>query len=311
MKVLVRAALPSDSLGVSRLQYQDYAFALKVFLDRVILLDTQELRDSLKELSLRDQNRLSCFIDLWQRHPRVNFPSGRFDFTLKVPKDIITCFDDPSFLAASELRKPQGKKGEKRQVFYSRIFEPFVEASTRIEIFDPWILTNLVKSRSGLKWILENKISKTPSQLVLVTVMPRRERHENDEVYKGRVSGILSQANSYLSDLVAGQDFGIRLYLLPESSNTAYAREDLADQESDKHDRFFRFTFKGGSMGVGLTKGTEYFASDSLSHAWRVEMFDHAAFSDSISSWSLHKENQARVFSFGSEFEHDLDCYRK
>lgn len=311
MKVLVSSLPPSDSLALSRLSLEDYALDLKSFLEQVILVENQELKDCLFDLRNRYPDRLPIFIDLWRRHPKLLISKAHCDFIIREPLDIKSCFANPLFLSQVDYRKPQGKLREDREVFYSRVFQPFVDASKRIEIFDPYILSNLSKPKSGLRWLIEKKIKFSQANVVLVTVEPKKSATEDIAEYSSRLEILVDSAARYLESLPLSSNSGIRLYILPEDSNQAFTTGVEPALDSDKHDRFMKFCFNSGNIGIGLTKGTEYFSSKSLQSAWSVHIFDSSSFAEAVGTWSLHDAQSAQILEFGRSFEHDLGCYPK
>jgi hypothetical protein len=311
MKVVVTASPPSDALALARLSLEDYAVDLRTFLEKIILADNQDLRNSLAELSNSHPDRLRIFIDLWSRHPKVQISKENSDFIVRTPLDIKSCFADPAFLSQLEHRKPQGKYKEEREAFYSRVFQPFVDASKRIEIFDPYILSNLKKYSSGLRWLLDEKIKHSNANIVLVAVEPKKLGSESQVEYTTRVSTLVGNAEQYLERLSLGRKFGVRLYILPEDSNQAFANNQTPEASSDKHDRFLKYSFNTGNIGIGLTKGTEYFSSKILQSSWRVDIFDSISFKESVSTWSLHDSHEAQLLQFGERFDYDFDHYPK
>jgi hypothetical protein len=315
MKVLVSVLPPADSLAVSRLNAEDYAIDLEAFLDKAILAENEELISSVQDLKNRFQNRLQIFIDLWSRHPKVRIPASGCDLTIKSPSDIKSCVKEPAFHVASERRNPQGLFREMRSDFYARVFEPFVSNSKLIEIIDPYILGNLANPKSGIRWFLDQKISKLGINLVLITVLPRRERVEGEIDYLHRLDRLEDVAVKYLKTLINQSSSGIRLIILPESSAMSFDSNSSKTElqgatdnfsASDKHDRFIRYNFARGKIGVGLTKGCEYFANERLLSAWRVTPYSAADFASAVKIWGQHDPSLIKEISLGTEFTYSL-----
>jgi hypothetical protein len=303
MKVLAAAIPPLDCLAVPRLELVDYQIDVERFFEKVILCHNVENGQTLREFQRTYPDRFNIFFEQWKVQPRLHRELNRCDYQFSSNSDLKNCFADEVFKAKLENRKPQGKLNESRDSFYQRIFEPFVEAAIEIKIVDPYLLNNLAKPRSGAKWLLENKLTGLGPRLILITVEPTTR---NDEE-KDKAQENLRKTKEFLTRLSRDSNSDIYLYILPSSSNLTYSVHVQADEEtSDKHDRLWQFTYPDGILGIGLTKGTEYFASSTLKSAWKIIPFSVPEFGESLDGWLLHSNQLAQDFYFGNSFPVNL-----
>jgi hypothetical protein len=300
MKVLASVMPPVVCLAAPRLAIEDYRIDVERFFEKVIICQNSENHVSIYEFQKTYPDRFIIFEDYWRQQPRLHREFDRCDFQISATSDIKSCFADEKFKTQLEVRKPRGKLAETRDKFYERVFEPFVEAAEQIKIVDPYLLSNLSNRRSGAYWLLEKKLSGCVIRLILITVEPRTK--DSDE--KLDLERKSKEARDFLTRISRDTNTDICLYILPSSSNLSFdINGRVNDETSDKHDRLWQFSYPDGILGIGLTKGTEYFASEKLKSTWGVELFSVPDFAQSLDVWLLHDNQQAKSYFFGREFD--------
>ena len=254
-------------------------------LKQCVLFEEQWIKVYEKVGSLPPQKR-EVLANLLRRAVTTTYSPANAEVRLNPPKTISDLFDDELFQASLIDHTRQGKVGESRVDFFDRTIGHLAKLAKEIHIHDRYAFENLKKGRSGVNWVIWEKVSKLPIKLVIHTTIPERNTNRVElerDVANAISSGIFSSHPEFKLEIF--------IYALP--------REDIQETEDPgKHDRFGRIEFSRKNINFDMPKGFEIFKGTNLQEPHKIHSLDSDEFDDKRSAW----QKNSKVTSFYSNF---------
>jgi hypothetical protein len=243
------------------------------------------------------QHQSLLLADLLRKSVTISFSPSNAEVRLNPPRTISDLYEDPLFLSSFTNHTKQADVKEAREVFFDRTIGHLARFAKEMHIHDRYAFENLnwgptsdpdlQNIRSGINWVIWEKLSKLPIKLVVHTALPWFKATEQNVQRGGEVDKLSNYVRNAIRQglATAHENFQFELLLYTLAEDKAAGTDDPG-----RHDRFGRFEFERESISFDMSKGLEIFKGLHIGEPHKIQHLDSDEFDKKQEAWKVNSE---------------------